>query len=312
MLTYGANGSLGQSCCGMSGKQRQVAAGIIRLVAARDGEMRSGEVCYVEAGTERKNMAIDLTKLAEPFPPEEVSWRAGPVHGNKTRPLAFLDARNIQDRLDDVCGPDGWCSEFTVIGPTTICRITILTDNGRIYKEDGAGQTDVEAEKGQLSDALKRCAVSWGVGRYLYAIRAPWVEFDTERKKIPDHVLEQLMRLLPNGPRDGLQAKTLDGQAKTPAKFWSGNSYNVFSKLPQDYKNDEGDPDWANPETMARLSEIIHTAIDKAPNKLALTKLQVDNMRWINDCMPTIDKEGVLKSFVIRADQFDKLVAKSG
>jgi hypothetical protein len=39
-----------------------------------------------------------------------------------------------------------------------------------------------------LSDALKRAAVRWGVGRYLYELKSPWVALEAAGRsyKIPD------------------------------------------------------------------------------------------------------------------------------
>ena len=39
-----------------------------------------------------------------------------------------------------------------------------------ITKWDGAENTDVEGVKGGLSGAMKRAAVQWGIGRYLYGL----------------------------------------------------------------------------------------------------------------------------------------------
>jgi hypothetical protein len=47
-----------------------------------------------------------------------------------------------------------------------------------VWKSDGAGDSDVEAEKGAVSDAFKRAAVKWGVGRYLYDLDSPWVALE--------------------------------------------------------------------------------------------------------------------------------------
>jgi hypothetical protein len=44
-----------------------------------------------------------------------------------------------------------------------------------IWKYDGADDTEFQATKGGLSDAFKRAAVKWGVGRYLYHLPAVWV-----------------------------------------------------------------------------------------------------------------------------------------
>jgi hypothetical protein len=47
-----------------------------------------------------------------------------------------------------------------------------------VVKSNGAGDTDVEGPKGALSDAFKRAAVLWGIGRYLYSLESPWVALE--------------------------------------------------------------------------------------------------------------------------------------
>ena len=85
-------------------------------------------------------------------------------------------------RLDDVVGPGRWSDEYeeTPSG-RIICRLGIQLsedDEWMTYKSDGAGATGFEAEKGAISDAFKRAAVKWGIGRYLYDCKAPWVELE--------------------------------------------------------------------------------------------------------------------------------------
>ena len=126
---------------------------------------------------------MDLTNLAAEFPRDAIHWRpqGKPLSKDGRAPvcmaLAYIDPRDVMDRLDDVSGPDRWQTEFieTPKG-RVICRIGILTDNGWVWKGDGAGDTDVEGEKGGISDALKRAAVSWGIGRYLYRLDSVWAE----------------------------------------------------------------------------------------------------------------------------------------
>lgn len=130
-------------------------------------------------------------QLSAPFPPEDVSWRVGSTNINKQtgKPpegqpargiaLAYIDARDVQDRFDDVCGPAGWERRHPHVGGTTTCEIAVwIEGRGWVVKADGAGDTDVEAEKGSLSDAFKRAAVNWGVGRYLYRLPSPWVQLE--------------------------------------------------------------------------------------------------------------------------------------
>ena len=119
-------------------------------------------------------------RLSEPFPADAISWRIGSTNADKTQgmALAYLDARDVMDRLDLVCGPAGWQCRYSHVGGITVCEIGLKVDGEWVWKSDGAGATDVEAEKGALSDAFKRGAVRWGIGRYLYALASPWVEIE--------------------------------------------------------------------------------------------------------------------------------------
>jgi len=123
-------------------------------------------------------MTIDFDALAAPFPPDKVSWRIGKMAKDKPSgmALAYLDARDVMGRLDEVCGPSGWQCKYSHAGNKTVCDIGIdVGDQDWVWKADGAGDSDIEAEKGALSDAFKRAAVRWGIGRYLYDIPSPWV-----------------------------------------------------------------------------------------------------------------------------------------
>src|SRR5690606_21618622 len=119
--------------------------------------------------------------LAAPFPPDRVSWRVGSTTSDKSRgmALAYIDARDVMDRLDEVVGPGNWQCRYPHANGKTVCEIGINVAAGMaqvvdghastverwVWKADGAGDTDVEAEKGAGSDAFKRAAVRWGIGR---------------------------------------------------------------------------------------------------------------------------------------------------
>ena len=120
------------------------------------------------------------TRLLAPFPPEAVSWRVGSTKTDKTSglALAYIDARDVMDRLDDVVGPENWQNKYSHASGKVVCDIGIKIDGEWVWKADGAGDTDVEAEKGALSDAFKRAAVRWGVGRYLYNLGTIWVDLE--------------------------------------------------------------------------------------------------------------------------------------
>ena len=137
------------------------------------------------------NRMNKIEMLAKPFPPEAVSWRVGSVSRDKTKgmALAYVDARDVMDRLDDVVGPMNWQARYSHITPTVIiCEIGINGDDrdGWVWKANGAGETKVEAAKGAASDAFKRAAVLWGIGRYLYELKSPWVALDDFQKIKPE------------------------------------------------------------------------------------------------------------------------------
>lgn len=123
----------------------------------------------------------DLKQLFAEFPRDAISWRAQSMtkDGTKAMALAYIDARDVMDRLDDVCGSENWQDRYEFHGSRTICYLSIRVNGEWITKADGAGDSDVEAEKGAISDALKRSAVKWGIGRYLYNIVSPWVPCET-------------------------------------------------------------------------------------------------------------------------------------
>lgn len=120
-------------------------------------------------------------QLKAEFPREAISWRAQSVtkDGTKAMALAYIDARDVMNRLDDVLGPDGWQCRYPHANGKTVCEIGIRVGEEWIWKADGAGDSDIEAEKGALSDAFKRAAVRWGIGRYLYDLDSPWVDCES-------------------------------------------------------------------------------------------------------------------------------------
>jgi hypothetical protein len=121
-----------------------------------------------------------LADLAAEFPREAVHWRAQSITErdgkHKALALAYLDARNVMERLDSVCGAENWQDRYEeTIKGRVICALAININGEWVTKADGAGATDVEADKGAISDALKRAAVKWGIGRYLYGLPNIWV-----------------------------------------------------------------------------------------------------------------------------------------
>lgn len=166
-------------------------------------------------------------QLSAPFPPAQVHWRVGSTKQDKSAglALAYLDARDVMERLDAVVGPASWQCRYPHANGKTVCEIGIKIGDEWIWKADGSGDTDVEAEKGALSDAFKRAGVRWGIGRYLYDLGNIWVDIEPMGKsyKIAKKDLDgKLLRSLPNAPapaKTELQPPTDQGVDESKTKY---------------------------------------------------------------------------------------------
>ena len=138
-------------------------------------------------------MVDDLyKKLCAPFADEDIEWRVGNTNQKsvarqtgdpKARPtkgmmLPYVQNRAIMNRLDETVGMDGWHPVFKELHKGIVCRLTLRIGENWISKEDGADPTNIEATKGGCSLAMKRAAVQFGIGRYLYDAETVWVDLD--------------------------------------------------------------------------------------------------------------------------------------
>lgn len=146
-------------------------------------------------------LSTQLSALARPFDPGDLVWKSVATSPDRTaaRVVPYVTNRAIMDRLDLVCGPGGWRNEY-LPGPSggLLCGLSIrvVHEDGTsewITKWDGAENTDVQPVKGGLSASMRRSAVQWGIGRYLYRIPPVLARIDergrlVERPRLPDAV----------------------------------------------------------------------------------------------------------------------------
>ena len=126
-----------------------------------------------------------MEQLQSPFPAEDIEWRvqqSGFSNGKAwALVMPYVTNRAIQSRLDEVFGFDGWSNEFIPItterGLSFLCGISA----GGVKKWDGADETDFENFKGGLSNAMKRSAVQFGIGRYLYKLPTQFADLQEGR-----------------------------------------------------------------------------------------------------------------------------------
>jgi hypothetical protein len=139
-------------------------------------------------------MPIDWKKLAEPFPLHNdssgqsgVGFKPQTVKGERAMAVPYIDARDVMDRFDEVVGPANWkCELIPVADGNFLCTISVKVDGEWVSKQDVGGPSDQpdsgDRFKSAASDAFKRAAVHFGVGRYLYKIPMIWADYDPQRK----------------------------------------------------------------------------------------------------------------------------------
>lgn len=101
-------------------------------------------------------------------------WRVQSANQYGATCVAYIDARDVQDLFDEVCGPDKWQCKFSEHKGNLFCEIGIRVSSIEdtplwVWKSDCGVESNVEKQKGEASDAFKRAAVMWGVGRFLYS-----------------------------------------------------------------------------------------------------------------------------------------------
>lgn len=122
-------------------------------------------------------------QLAGPFGEDEIEFLPRAVKGDKALAIPYLDARAVMNRLDRVVGAGNWSfawDPITTDGKMVRGKLTVL---GVTYEDAGEAATEDELLKSAVSDALKRCAVHVGIGRYLYALAPVWAPYDSQRKR---------------------------------------------------------------------------------------------------------------------------------
>src|SRR5262249_57491909 len=59
-------------------------------------------------------------QLLAPFATNEVKFKPAVITGNRALALPYVDARVIQDRLDEVLGVAGWQDEYECLPPASL------------------------------------------------------------------------------------------------------------------------------------------------------------------------------------------------
>lgn len=126
--------------------------------------------------------------LRMPFKRQDVKFKPQAIYNGRALAVAYVTSRAVMERLDQAFGIDGWKTEFDVLldRKLVVCKLSVRILGEWITRSDVGSESSSADEgnrlKSAFSDAIKRAAVQFGIGRYLYDLPMQWVEFDTKRR----------------------------------------------------------------------------------------------------------------------------------
>ena len=147
-------------------------------------------------------MSIDFKALASPFKVDVIKWRVGHTASNgRVCMLPYIDARVVQKRLDEVVGPANWSVTYDDLKDGIRSTLSIRINDEWVTKDDAGSCSDIEPLKGGVSDAFKRAAVAWGVGRHLYDMPKVWCDVRSDKPRSGGIRVKGGWVVVPNRPK---------------------------------------------------------------------------------------------------------------
>ena len=170
-------------------------------------------------------------KLSAPFETIAADSKTYPAHKwriqSGKRCIPYIDARQVSERLNEVLGVDGWENTIEETNQKMlISNLTCIINGKEVSHSDVGTGGSIEKEKAMASDSLKRAAVHFGIGRYLYDMEPVTVPSNTSSDilKSPDKLSSYINQLHPMRSKLteiykalGEDAKSVDEEFK---KIW--------------------------------------------------------------------------------------------
>lgn len=133
--------------------------------------------------------SADLKTLKEKFPDDTMGVKVQSLNKARDRAMliCYLQHTDVMDRLELV--DPSWTSEsLEVRGGTESTFVRMKLTLKDVSRENVGEGNDPKAA---FSDALKRCAMMFGVGRYLYDSEGVWVPYSETNDKFKIWTMEE-------------------------------------------------------------------------------------------------------------------------
>lgn len=118
---------------------------------------------------------------------DEIECRIAEINkqGSGLTLLLYKTARTDAALLDETYGPPNWQNDFKMLDGKLYGGIGIKFVDDWIWRWDCGTESNMEAEKGQASDAFKRAGFKWGIGSELYT--SPRIFISKEKCTIKEY-----------------------------------------------------------------------------------------------------------------------------
>lgn len=140
---------------------------------------------------------MKLEALERNIEPHEIEWKVQSYTKKEhTIIVPYVTSRCVMDRLDEQFGVLNWKTAYTEVNSGMLCTLSVRIDTNEewVSKTDGASLTKIEPIKGAISDALKRAAHQFGLGRCLYSY--PRIIVATKLTYIPGKLIDTLSQMV--------------------------------------------------------------------------------------------------------------------
>jgi hypothetical protein len=254
-----------------------------------------------------RTLSESLSDLRRPFTVQAVKFKPQTVMQDKTKALAsfYIDARLAAERLNTVVGAENWSDSYRLLadGAATpalyypvecslrVCGVT------KVDVGQGADtKLDEKAWKSAYSDALKRAAVKFGIGVYLYVLPNVWAPVRVDAGKVKGFSEEGVKQLR------SAYVRWLDSSANT---FGAALDHGDVEDLPGSEGAVTADTEASSPATAD--TEASSPAGDSAssPSEEFASEEDVETVR-----QEALDRELPLDEFERKVDAFQGRVPR--